>query len=174
MSLACSQIRFIRRERGCGVAQRGFTLVELVMVIVLVGVLAVVVVPRMDLFSGVNEVGYRDKVRGALEFARKAAVSGRRSVRVSLAGNNLSLAADNIETGGAGAGTYPRALALPAADRACGGVTNQVCAPTGVTVAGPATLAFNPLGQPSAGAVYTVTGTSAWTITVEAETGYVH
>lgn len=155
-------------------SQRGFTLIELVMVIVLVGVLAVVVVPRMNLLTGFNDVGYRDKVRGALEFARKAAVSQRRSVRVSLAGNNLTLTADNVETGTAGAGTYLRALTLPAADRACGGVTNQVCAPAGVTLAGPAALAFNPLGQPSAGGAYTITGASAWTITVEAETGYVH
>ena len=174
MSLSSPQHRFIRLGRGRGVGQQGFTLIELVMVIVLVGVLAVVVVPRMDIFNSVNEVGYRDKVRGALEFARKAAVSGRRSVQVTLAGNNLTFSVDNVETGGVGAGTYPRDLTLPAADRTCGGATNQVCAPTGVALAGPATLAFNPLGQPSAEGVYTVTGTAAWTITVEAETGYVH
>lgn len=153
---------------------RGFTLIELIMVIVLVGVLVVAVAPNMNVLNTFDGAGYRDKVRGALEFARKAAVSERRNVRVSLAANNLTFDVDNDVSDGAGAGTYPRILALPALDRACGNITNSVCAPAGVTLNGPvAVLVFSPLGRPSAGAVYTV-GPAALTITVEAETGYVH
>jgi MSHA pilin protein MshC len=152
----------------------GFTLIELVVTIIIIGILAVVALPRFDLLKGYDEVGYRDKVKATLEYARKSAVAQRRNVRVSLAGNNLSLAIDNDVPEGAGAATYPRALTLPAPDRACGGATNQICPPDNVTLAGPATLAFSPLGRPSAGATYTVTGDGANTITVEAETGYVH
>lgn len=153
---------------------RGFTLIELIMVIVLVGVLSVVVAPNMNFLKAFDDAGYRDKVRGALEFARKAAVSERRNVRVGLAANNLTFDVDNDVSDGAGAGTYPRALGLPVPDRACGGSANQVCAPSGVTLVGAvAVLTFSPLGRPSTGAVYTV-GPSAYPITVEAETGYVH
>ncbi len=152
----------------------GFTLIELIVVMVMIGILAVVVLPRLDLLTGFDEIGYRDKVKATLEFARKSAVAQRRNVRVSRAGNNLALTIDNDVPEGAGAGLYPRQLTLPAADRACGGATNQICAPAGITLAGSATLTFSPLGQPSAAASYTVTGDAAHAIAVEAETGYVH
>ncbi len=156
------------------------------MVIVLLGVLAVFVLPNVNALKGFDEVGYRDKVRGALEFARKAAVSSRRSVQVTLSGNNLTFMIDNDTPEGdaspSSKGTYPRALALPAADRACGGATNQVCAPSGVTfTAAPTALVFNPLGQATATPAattygYTVTrsGGSTFNIAVAAETGYVY
>lgn len=152
----------------------GFTLIELITIMLLVGIMAVVVLPRFDLLRGFDEVGYRDKVKATLEYARKSAVAQRRNVRVALAANNLTLTIDNDVPEGVSAGTFPRALALPAPDGACGGATNQICAPAGVTLTGPATLSFTPLGKPSAASAYIVTGDGATTITVEAETGYVH
>lgn len=149
----------------------GFTLIELVMVLVLLGILAVFVLPRVDLTQGFDEVGYRDAVRSTLEYARKSAVAQRRNVRVVLAGNNLTLTIDNVTPDTVGAGTFPRNLALPAADRRCGGAVNQLCAPANIALAGPATLTFTPLGQPNAAAVYTVTGQPA--INVAPETGHV-
>ncbi len=152
------------------------------MVMVLMGILATVALPRFN-FSGFDEVGFRDKVRATLEFARKSAVAQRRIVCVALAGNNLTLTIDNVTPETLGAGACPRQLTLPAADAACGGPTNAVCAPNGVTLTSPpspALLTFdalgrpNALGQPSAGAVYNVAGgTVNQAITVEAETGYV-
>jgi MSHA pilin protein MshC len=126
------------------------------------------------MLRGFDEAGYRDKVRATLEYARKSAVAQRRNVRATLSGNNLALTIDNDIPEGATAGTYPRALALPVPDRACGGATNQICAPSGITLAGTATLSFTALGAPSTAGAYTVTGDAAHTITVEAETGYVH
>jgi MSHA pilin protein MshC len=152
----------------------GFTMIELIMTLVIVGVMAVVALPRLDMLRGFDEAGYRDKVRATLEYARKSAVAQRRNVRATLSGNNLALTIDNDIPEGATAGTYPRALALPVPDRACGGATNQICAPSGITLAGTATLSFTALGAPSTAGAYTVTGDAAHTITVEAETGYVH
>lgn len=154
--------------------QAGFTMIELIMVLVLMGILATVALPRFN-FSGFDEVGFRDKVRATLEFARKSAVAQRRITCVALAGNNLTLTIDDVTPETAGAGACPRQLTLPAADAACGGPTNAVCAPAGVALAGPAALSFDALGRPSAGAVYNIAGgTVNQTITVEAETGYVH
>lgn len=172
-------------------AQRGFTLIELVVTMIVVGILAVVALPRLSLLRGYDEVGYRDKVKATLEYARKAAVAQRRNVCVQVAGDFLMLTIENaIPESAAGtcvdptnfpnidATNFPRALALPVADRACGGATNQVCAPANITLTqnGNAIghLAFSPLGRPSAAASYAVTGTDSYTITVEAETGYVH
>jgi len=160
---------------------RGFTLIEMIMVMVMIGILAVVVIPRLDI-RAFKDVGFRDKARGALEFARKAAVAQRRNVQVSLTGanNDLTFKIDNVGPEAVGAGTYPRSLALPATDPACGGATNKVCVPTGpnsvtlISSLGLVPLTFSPLGQPSAAATYTVTGASTFTLTVELETGLVH
>lgn len=155
----------------------GFTLVELVITMIVIGILAVVVLPRVSLLQGFDEVGYRDKVKATLEYARKAAVAQRRWSCVSLAGNDLTVTIDLNIPENYVAGTCPaNALALPATDKSCSpSASNKVCHPTGVTLTGPvAPLLFSPLGQPSAGATYTVTGTTTATITVEAESGYVH
>jgi len=153
--------------------QPGFTLIELITVMLIIGIMAFIVVPRLDLLRGFDEIGYRDKVKATLEYARKSAVAQRRNVRVTLAGNNLTLTIDNDVPEGGAAGTYPRPLVLPAPDSSCA-ATNQICAPSGITLAGTATLSFTPLGVPSSAGSYTVTGDAAQTITVEAETGYVH
>lgn len=160
-------------SHSCPAPQAGFTLIELIMVMVLMGILATVALPRFN-FSGFDEVGFRDKTRATLEFARKSAVAQRRIACVTLAGNNLTLTIDNITPETAGAGACPRPLPLPTSDAACGGAANAICAPNGVALAGPAALSFDALGRPSAAAVYTITGgTVAYPITVEAETGYV-
>nr|AMK59142.1 general secretion pathway protein H [uncultured bacterium UPO42] len=158
------------------VAQAGFTLVELITVLVVLGILGGVIATRFN-FSGFNEAGFRDKLTATLAFARKSAVAQRRNVCVTLAANRLELRIDNVPTGAAGAGTCPRVLDLPVSDTACGGLSYAVCAPNGVALAGPAGLSFDPLGRPSLtpSAQYTVSGgTSGYIVTVEAETGYVH
>lgn len=153
----------------CGA--RGFTLIELIMVVLILGILAVFVLPRTDLTQGFDEVGFHDAARSTLEYARKSAIAERRNVRVTLAGNNLTLTIDNVGPEAVGAGTFPRQLTLPTPDRRCGGPVNQLCAPPGIALGGPATLDFSPLGRPSAAATYTVTGQP--NILVAAETGHV-
>ena len=157
---------------------RGFTLIELVMVILILGILAVFVLPRIDLTRGFDEVGVHDAARATLEYARKSAIAERRNVRVTrdnsgppLNLDRLTLTVDNVGPETAGAGTFPRQLALPVPDRRCGGPINQFCAPAGIALGGPATLDFSPLGRPSTAATYTVTGQPD--ILVEAETGHV-
>lgn len=148
------------------VRQRGFTLVELVVTMVVIGILAIAVIPRMDLLRGFDEIGFRDQFRATLEYARKSAVAQRRNVRVNIAGGVVTLTIDTDIPEGVGAGSYGRSLTLP------GSNGNTISAPAGVTLAPDATLTFDPLGRPSAGASFSVTG--GGNITVEAETGYVH
>ena len=149
-------------------------MVELITVMIVIGIMAAVAVPRMNL-SEFDATGYRDKVRATLEFARKSAVAQRRIVCVALAANGLVLTIDNVTPETPGAGACPRQLTLPATDAACGGPTHAICAPNAnVTLVGPVALTFDALGRPSAAAIYTVTDTMmTLTINVEAETGYV-
>jgi len=155
--------------------QPGFTMIELIMVMVMIGILAVVALPSFDLLKGFDEIGYRDKVKAALEYTRKAAVAQRRYSCVTLASNNLTVTIDLNAPESYGGGCPANALSLPATDQSCSpAAANKICAPSSVTLAGPATLTFSPLGVPSAAGTYTVTGTAASAITVEAGTGYVH
>jgi MSHA pilin protein MshC len=159
--------------------QRGFTLIEMVMTMVIIGVLAVFVIPNMGSIKAFEVVAYQDKVRSALQFARASAVAERRKVCVQLANHDLALSVDTATpetstTGCSVASALPRPLDMPSPDRGCN-TANKVCHPSGVTLTSTAdAISFNPLGQPSAAVTYTVTGQSAVTITVEAETGYVH
>ena len=160
-------------------AARGFTMIELVTIMLIVGIMAFVALPRVDLLRGFDEVGYRDRVRATIEYARKSAVAQRRHVRLTTAGNGMTveivpLDPDTI-TPASWALAVPRPLALP------GGSTNAVAPPPGGTlVASVSPLVFDPLGRPVDAAsravlvtspTFTVSGS---VVTVEAETDHVH
>ncbi|GAB1392138.1 hypothetical protein MASR1M60_03010 [Rhodocyclaceae bacterium] len=141
-------------------------MVELIVTMIIIGIMAIAVVPRMDLLRGFDEIGFRDQVKSALEYARKSAVAQRRNVHVTITNTivAVNIASDIPE--GADAANFDRFLTLPGTN------INNITAPPGVTLTPAVIINFDPLGRPSTGAVITVSG--AGTITVEAETGYVH
>ena len=65
-------------------AARGFTLVELITVMILVGILAFAIVPVFNNRT-FDERGFSDAVRSALQHARHVAVASRRHVCVAVA-----------------------------------------------------------------------------------------
>ncbi len=146
----------------------GFTMIELVVTMVIIGILAIAVLPRMDLLRGYDEIGFRDRVRTALEFARKSAVAQRRYARVTVAGSTLTAHIASGIPEGPTAATFDRDLVLP------GENDNQLDPPGGVTLTPNATVIFDPLGRIQSAATLTFTVSGAGNITVEAETGYVH
>lgn len=76
---------------------RGFTLMELVMVIVLLGLLSIVALPRFGATEAVRTAAFRDEVVAAMRYARSTAISHRRLVcaDVSTSAVTLRIAAAN-------------------------------------------------------------------------------
>lgn len=153
----------------------GFTLTELVMTLLVLGILAVFAVAKLSNMSALQQRTEYDKVVSAIEYARKSAVALRRYVCVSVSATAVSLTVDpnppeSTATPFGGTCPFANALTLPAPDASC--AANQTCAKKTSFSSTSATFQFDPRGRAAAQVVVTVSGFPA--ITVEAETGYVH
>ena len=155
----------------------GFTLVELVVTLVVLGILAVTVMPRFadkDLFE---QRGFYDQLKASLQFARKAAIAKRRYVCVRFTGGDASFSVDLRAPESSlsfcdGVAGHEADLKLPTVDKKCT-AANKICSPPSVTslAAVSTTLVFDALGR-TAAASFAVSGQAD--ISIEGETGYVH
>ena len=106
-------------------AQRGLTIIELMIVVAIIGILASVAMPAW------RDYTVREKVRGAADFAHPArAALGIACSKGDLAGaDNLSL---GLEPAGAYAGEYTREVTAEGVDPGAGAVTVTLRAIGGV------------------------------------------
>ena len=170
---------------------RGFTLIELVLVMVIVGVLGAIGAARFFDRATYDAAAYTDQMRALIRYGQKVAIAQNRPVFVRLNGSNIALCfsgvacadADKVRPGSGNAGN--------AGSGGCGGVA-WACepVPSGVVYHSGAVAAFyfDQLGRPCAATdafgvanpsfqqlTINVTGDSTTrAIVVEQETGYVH
>jgi MSHA pilin protein MshC len=132
----------------------GFTLIELVMVIVILSILSVVALPKFWNNSTFYARGFADEVLATLRYAQKIAIAQHQTVCAVLTASSVTLKDASCTT----------VLSLPNA---------QINAKSGVTLSPAMNLTFDALGRASASAEITISDVTAH-IFVEQETGYVH
>lgn len=144
----------------------GFTLVELVTVILLLGILTVVAVPRFFDLRFFQEKGFSDETLAALRYAQKLAVASGCAVQVNIAADGYALYQRDPADGNCTTGGFSFPVPRPAGSGAFAAV-----APSGVTLSPVTALTFDALGRASAAVDITV---GERTFRVVGETGYVY
>lgn len=152
---------------------RGFTLVELVVVMVVVGVLAIGVLPRFLARGDLDARGFFDATESVLRYAQKSAIAQRRNVCVTFSAAGAVPTTVTLTIASAVVGPCDTPLTGPT-----GVAPHQVVAAAGVAFVGPpaypADFVFLPSGSASLTQTFSVTGLAGRAVTVEAATGYVH
>ena len=138
---------------------RGFTLIELIVVMVLLSVLSVFVLPSLKP-SDFATRGFRDETTALLRFAQKTAVAQRRMVCVSVQASGLSLKVDGATPA---RGVCEQALPAPSRLQGGQGLSSTV-----------GSFYFTPMGSTDQSNNITLSLTGLPPIVVEASSGYVH
>ena len=164
------------RRTSPGLRSAGFTLIELVMVIVMLGILAVAVLPKMSSTTTVYQAqAFNEEVRAALQYAQKVAVSHRRMVCAAVTATSVTLT-----VAGANGDSSCSATALTGAGNSVGSAYAVSPSSANLSISPAATVYFQPSGQVTSDGAgttvsnfsFTVTGNSA--ISVQGATGYVN
>lgn len=145
-------------------SSRGFTLLELTVVIVIVAIIAVVAMARLTGVDSFEVLGFADSARSTVRFAQKLAVAQRTNVVVVVnsGAGSLSVCYTNA------------ACASPVTDPTTGQAM-VIQAPANASVAGPGSISFDGLGRATPGGTITVSGAGVSSnVIIESETGYVH
>ena len=168
-----SQFKNLRHHRRQALS--GFTLIELIMVIVMLGVLSIFAAPRMFNSSTFYARGFHDETLALLRYAQKSAIAQRRTVCVAFTTQSATLTISSASA------TLACTTALPLkGPRGESPATVPSNTSRGVAYSSkPVDFNFDGLGQPitAAGApaptkIQVLNATNG--IMVEAVTGYVH
>lgn len=132
--------------RACGFGRSaGYTVVELVLVIVILGILGAVAGPRFFDNSAFDERAYRDELASTLRYAQKVAVASGCRVRAEITSSGYSLTQQSPSAGHCD----PADTSFPIPVRLSTGDIMSGAAPGGVITVPATTFYYDGLGRTS-------------------------
>jgi MSHA pilin protein MshC len=145
----------------------GYTLIELVVVIMILAIVATIVGPRLFDTRVFSERGYADEVATAMRYSQKIAVASGCNVRlaVTAAGYSAMQQPASGNRCNAASATYTTTVLRPDGTALAG------TPPRDANVSGAATLTFDSKGSVISGATNLVVG--AYTLVLDATSGFV-
>ena len=149
-------------------SSRGFTLLELVVVLTIAGVLAAVVGPKFFSQQTFSERGFADELASALRLTQKVAVTSGCPARLTITGTTYSA----TQQAAAGNACNPNDSGWATAIVGIDGVSLQGTAPTNTAVNPPGVFQFDTQGRLSSSPATTLV-VGARTITIDSGTGLV-
>lgn len=150
------------------IAERGFTLIELIVVILLISILAAFMLPRLNLTT-FRETGFVQQSTAALRYGQKQAIGSGCLVNVFITAADCTLEWTGLPAGlGCPAGGTNIINPATSLDNFCDSSTPESTADL------PTTIQFDNIGRPTAIAGDLTLALGSRTITIEAETGFTH
>jgi MSHA pilin protein MshC len=139
-------------------------MIEMIVVIIILGVLAVVAVPRLMGRSEFEAYAFNDEAQAVVRYAQKTAIAQRRAVYVVISASAIQVCFTDATC----------ATTVPNPSKPGSGLA--ATAPAGTTLSPATSFFFNGLGMPSFASTLTVTMTSSVSrqFIVQAQTGLVH
>jgi MSHA pilin protein MshC len=157
--------------------QHGFTLIELVIIIVLLAIIAAVAIPRMGDVTSMKAAATAEKLKSDIRYAQELAMTQNRSYRVYLNSGPAPNPGYAVVYDTSGGAWTSFGYAQDPTGKGNLSVTLNSGDYTGVTasLSAGSYIAFNSLGRPTTGGGTTITvSPGGYTMTVSAETGAVN
>lgn len=146
--------------------QKGFSLVELITVVVLLSIIAIAAFSRMSGFGAFEQKAFFDEVVTALRYAQKLAISTGCSVQVALTASSYALKQGDTCT----SSSYTRNVLHPAQRTTA---YQNASPPDGVSISPAATMVFTPQQQVGGLAGNTAFSVGSYRFTVYENSGLV-
>ena len=149
-----------------GIKKSGFTLLELIIVIILIGALSAIALPRI-LENDIKEVAFYDQVAASVRYAQRLSVNSGCEIQVRLSNSpaGVSLWRRAGANDDCGSGEFTQAVVNPTT-----GTSYTILAESGITMDAQ-TIVFNSEGNPNPNGVSIII--AGRPLLIEAGSGYV-